>query len=191
MRFLVGVILLTGCFVQEEDDVFVPQQYPDLAVAYPADSGTPADDGGGTTTTLGSGRARPADQTPLHVAAGADVTVPNGSYGFTVTANGGGGYRVAWVDTAGAGLRYHGSVFVHGGFSQISSTGMNYASATGERLDFESRPGAGTLGYVDFVAATDPITVDVLAGAQGGTFFYTDGNGVAQTAGTPATFTSP
>ena len=56
---------------------------------------------------------------------------------------------------------------------------------------FESRPGAGTVGYVDFVAATDPITVDVLAGAQGGLVYYTDGGGFMQTAGTPATFTSP
>jgi hypothetical protein len=189
MRSLLGVILCTGCFVHEEDDVFVPQP-PDLAVAVAVDLAGPGADGG-ATTTLGSGRARPADQSPLHVQAGADVTVPAGQYGFIVTANGAGGYRVGWVDAAGAGLRYHGSIFVHGAFSQISSTGMNYATASGERLDFESQPGAGTLGYVDFVASNDPVTVDVLAGAQNGTLYYTDGNSLTQTAPTPATFTSP
>jgi hypothetical protein len=122
---------------------------------------------------------------------GGSVTIPDGEYGFTVTANGQGGYRVAWVDAAGVGLRFHGSVFVHGSFSQISSTGMNYATASGERLDFESQPGAGALGYTDFVTSTDPITVDVLAGSQDGSLWFDDGNGVTETANTPGTFTSP
>jgi hypothetical protein len=190
MRFLAGVILLTGCFFHEEDDIYVPVPLPDLSVALPDLSG-PGDDGGSTPATLGSGRARPADSAPIHVLAGGSVTVPNGEFAFTVTANGAGGYRVAWVDTAGANLRYHGSIFVHGSFSDVTSTGMNYATASGERLDFESRPGAGTLGYVDFVASTDPITVDVLAGAQNSILYYTDGGGFMQTVSSPATFTSP
>jgi hypothetical protein len=190
MRALAGVILLTGCFFHEEDDVYVPPPPPDLSVLVP-DLSTARDSGmtGMTTTALGSGRARPADSAALHVFAGGSVTVPNGEYGFTVTANGQGGYRVAWVDAAAVGLRFHGSIFVHGSFSQITSTGMNYATAAGERLDFESQPGAGSLGYVDLVASTDPITVDVLAGAADGTLYYTDGN--PQTVVTPATFTSP
>lgn len=187
--FLVGVIALTGCWSQEEDDQFFPA--PDLSMPVaPVDLAGVSDDGG-AATSLGSGRARPADQTPQHVQAGGSVTVPDGQYGFTVTANGQGGYRVAWVDAANAGLRYHGSVFVHGSFSQISSTGMNYATANGERLDFESAPGFGTLGYVDFVTSTDPITVDVLAGAQPGTLWYPDGTGTTTATTTPGTFTSP
>src|SRR6185369_3513325 len=35
MRFLVGVILLTGCFFHEEDDIFIPEPNPDLSVALP------------------------------------------------------------------------------------------------------------------------------------------------------------
>ncbi len=188
--FLVAVIALTGCFVQDNDDTVIfgvdlssPSQ-PDL-------SQPPGDGGVVSTTTLGSGRARPADQSAEHVLAGGSVTIPDGEYGFTVTANGQGGYRVAWVDAAGVGLRFHGSVFVHGSFSQISSTGMNYATATGERLDFESEPGAGALGYVDFVSSTDPITVDALAGSQDGTLWFVDPSGTTDTAPTPATFTSP
>jgi hypothetical protein len=186
---LVGVIALTGCFTEEEDDQFFP--LPDLSMPMPADLAGAPGDGGNGTSSLGSGRARPADQTAQHVQAGGAVTVPDGQYGFTVTANGQGGYRVAWVDTVGAGLRYHGSVFVHGSFSQISSTGMDYATASGERLDFESQPGAGTLGYVDFVTSTDPITVDVLAGAQPGTIWYPDATGTITATTTPGTFTSP
>jgi len=187
--FLVGVIALTGCWSQEEDDQFFP--LPDLSMpAAPADlAGAPSD--GGTITSLGSGRARPADQTAAHVLAGGSVTTPDGQYGFTVTANGQGGYRVAWVDPDLVGLRFHGSVFVHGSFSQISSTGMSYATASGERLDFESQPGAGQLGYVDFVSSTDPITVDVLAGAQGGTIWFPDVTGTVTMTVTPGTFTSP
>jgi hypothetical protein len=190
MRFLVGVIFLTGCFVHEEDDIFIPQPEADLSVpAVPDLSGSPGD-GGGPATNLGSGRARPADRTALHLLANGSATVPNGQFGFTVTANGQGGYRVAWVDAAAVGLRFHGSIFVHGSFSQVSSLGMSYATAAGERLDFESQPGAGSLGYVDFVSSTDPITVDVLAGAQDGTLYFNAG-GIQQTAITPATFTSP
>jgi hypothetical protein len=188
MRLLFGVIFVTGCWTTVEDDVFIPDN-PDLAIAIdlaqnPTDSGSPS-------TTLGSGRARPADQTTQHISPGAAVTVPDQQYGFTVTANGQGGYRVAWVDAAGVGLRFHGSVFVHGSFDQISSVGMNYATASGERLDFESKPGAGTLGYVDFVSSTDPVTVDALAGSQPGLFFFVDGNNLSTTTSTPATFTSP
>jgi hypothetical protein len=211
MRFVVGVMHLTatlgltaalgltataalgaGCFHTDEDDIYVAPAPYDLSVPPgPTDLAARRDDGGGTTTNLGSGRARPADSTPLHVNAGGSVTVPDGQYGFTVTANGQGGYRVAWVDATGAGLRYHGSIFIHGSYSQVSSTGMNYATANGERLDFESQPGAGQLGYVDFVSSSDPITVDVLAGAQLGTLYYDDVNDVTQTILTPATFTSP
>jgi len=188
MRFLLGVICVTGCW-NAVDDVYIPET-PDLAVAA-IDLAQNPTDGGPPSTTLGSGRARPADQTPQNISPGASVTVPDGQYGFTVTANGQGGYRVAWVDAAGVGLRFHGSVFVHGSFDQLSSVGMNYATATGERLDFESKPGAGTLGYVDFVSSTDPITVDALAGSQPGLFFFVDGNNTSTTTSTPATFTSP
>jgi hypothetical protein len=187
MRLLVGVITITACFSNVEDDVFIEGPPPDLS--FPATDGPRLLGDGGSN--LGSGRGRPADSTPLHVNAGGSVTVPDGQYGFTVTANGQGGYRVAWVDAAGAGLRYHGSIFIHGSFEQVSSTGMNYATASGERLDFESQPGAGQLGYVDFVSSSDPITLDVLAGAQPGTIWYDDLNDFAQTIVTPATFTSP
>jgi hypothetical protein len=187
---LVGVIAFAGCFTQEEDDQFFP--VPDLSMpTAPVDLAGASTDGGATMTSLGSGRARPADQPAAHVLAGGSLTTPDGQYGFTVTANGQGGYRVAWVDPSLVGLRFHGSVFVHGSFSQISSTGMNYATANGERLDFESAPGAGQLGYVDFVSSTDPITVDVLAGSQGGTIWFPDTNGTVTMTITPATFTSP
>jgi hypothetical protein len=193
---LLSVIFFTfglgGCFWHSEDDVYIPQPERDFAMELP-DLSTPANpsDGGMAPTNLGSGRARPADQTARHVQAGGSVTVPNGQYGFTVTANGQGGYRVAWVDAALVGLRFHGSIFIHGAFSGVSSTGMNYATASGERLDFESQPGAGQLGYVDFVTTSDPITIDVLAGSQNGSIWYPDASGAAETSSTPATFTSP
>src|SRR5579862_1089059 len=85
--FLVGVIALTGCFSQEEDDQVFP--LPDLSMPVsPVDLAGASSDGGTGTTPLGSGRARPADQPAAHVLAGASVTVPDGQYGFTVTANG-------------------------------------------------------------------------------------------------------
>jgi hypothetical protein len=183
---------LAGCFWHEEDDIFIPMPERDLSMEVPDLATRPNNsDGGMPGSTLGSGRARPADQTARHVLAGGSVTVPNGQYGFTVTANGQGGYRVAWVDAALVGLRFHGSIFLHGSFSGVTSTGMNYATANGERLDFESMPGAGQLGYVDFVASSEPITIDVLAGSQPGSLWYSDDNGAMQTTPAPATFTSP
>lgn len=161
----------------------------DQSIPVLADAGVSASPDGGDT--LGSGRAAPAATDPLHVRANASVTVPFGEVGFVVTANGRGGYRVTWVDTAGAGRRYHGSIYDDGSFTQILHEGMQYAVADAGRLDFESAPGAGQSGYVDFVSSVDPIVVDVLDGESDGTIYYVDGNGVTRSVPTPATFTSP
>jgi hypothetical protein len=187
MRCWLVALALAGCFHDEEDDVFVGEP-PDLAVHTPAPA--PRTDGG---WPLGSERAQPPATLALHVAAGAPVTVPDGQYGFVVTANGRGGYRVAWVDAAGAQLRFHGSLFTDGEFSQIVPTNMRYArlDPSGGRLDFESQPGAGQLGTVDVVSSTDPIVVDVLAGASDGLIYYADPSGAQRTIATPAAFTSP
>jgi hypothetical protein len=163
---------------------------PDLAVPSLGNGGTPAPDDGGASF-LGSGRAQPAATAPLHVLANASINIPAGQVGFAVTADGLGGYRVAWVDTAAANRRYHGSVFDAGTFSQITTVGMRYATANGGRLDFESAPGAGSSGYVDFVSSVDPIVVDALNGKNGSALFYVDTSGVTRGVATPATFTSP
>jgi hypothetical protein len=184
---------LAGCSGgrHEHPGGFVGGSFPaiDLAVSLPADAGAFSTDGG--VYTLGSGRAQPGATTPLHVLANASIAVPAGQVGFAVTADGQGGYRVTWVDTAGANRRYHGSIFDDGTFSQITSIGMQYASANGGRLDFESAPGAGQEGYVDFVSSVDPIVVDALVGASGGAIFFVDGSGLTRAVATPATLTSP
>jgi hypothetical protein len=187
---LLIAVMLAGCFDHGQREV-VPGPVPDFAVPV-YDSGAPPQqlaDGGGDL--LGSGRAQPMTTAPLHIQANASINIPPGQVGFAVTADGLGGYRVAWVDTASANRRYHGSVFDDGTFSQISAVGMQYATANGGRLDFESAPGAGSEGYVDFVSSVDPIVVDGLVGASGGTLFYVDAGGLTRAVPTPATFTSP
>jgi hypothetical protein len=188
------VLVAAGCFGGGGDgDGWGSRPPPwlfDQAAPTPSDGGAPApDDGGGAL--LGSGRAQPAAGAALHVRANASIYFPDAQTGFTVTANGNGGYRVAWVDNAGANRRYHGSVFVAGTFAQISSMGMEYAIANGGRLDFQSAPGAGAVGYVDFVSSVDPIVVDVLDGSRDGQLWYVGSDGVTYTVPTAATFTSP
>jgi hypothetical protein len=187
LGFLLTVALV-GCAAREHDEW---GYVPDLAAPVAQDAGAPPSPGDGGAALLGSGRAQPAATTARHILANASIDIPPGQVGFAITADGQGGYRVAWVDTAGANRRYHGSVFVAGSFSQLSSVGMQYVMATGERLDFQSAPGAGTTGYVDFVTSVDPITVDGLVGSSDATLFYVDGSGVARSVATPATLTSP
>jgi hypothetical protein len=190
LAYVATMALVAGCMGREDGGRgWENSGAYDQAAPQPTDGGASTFADGGDT--LGSGRGEPSATTPLHLLPNAPVDFNEGQTGFAVTADGKGGYRVAWVDAAGADRRYHGSIFCAGTFSQITSVGMQYATATGNRLDFQSQPGAGTEGYVDFVSSVDPIVVDVLDGANAGTLSYTDGNGVMQSAPTPATFTSP
>jgi hypothetical protein len=185
----VAALLVAGCHGRGEGrggGGFEPQ---DFGVSLPGGGNLPPLGDGGDT--LGSGRTEPPATTALHVAPDAALTVGTATVGFVVTANGRGGYRVAWVDTAGAGRRYHGSVFCNGTFGQIASVGMQYAGAVGNRLDFESAPGSGTSGYVDFVSSVDPIVVDALNGAAASTIYYFGTQGGIGSVAAPATFTSP
>lgn len=188
---LILALAVIGCSDHERGGGFIGGDLPavDLAVPSLADAAPPSGDGG--ADFLGSGRAQPAASMPLHIQANASISIPPGQVGFAVTADGLGGYRVAWVDTAGANRRYHGSIFDNGSFSQISSVGMQYATANGGRLDFESAPGAGTAGYVDFVSSVDPVVVDALNGSGGSALYYVDTSGLTRAVATPATFTSP
>src|SRR5262245_52466700 len=96
---LVCLFLVGGCHRGDDDDLPPPRVRPDLSAQVFDLAPRPQSDGG-VPTGLGSGRARPAASTPLHVGPNQSANVPDGEYGFTVTANGSGGWRVAWADAA-------------------------------------------------------------------------------------------
>src|SRR5438046_5438972 len=95
-----------------------------------------------------------------HVLAGGAAEIPSGDLGYTVTANGAGGYRLAFTDTLGSGAEFAGTVWTDGEFDarQLASLsgGASYTLSAPNRIDFDSFPGA-TLDGFDLVSSTDPI----------------------------------
>src|SRR2546425_12036057 len=51
-----------------------------------------------------------------HVSAGSSTSIPDGDIGYLVTSNGQGGYRLAWIDTAGSPAQFDGTISSDGTF---------------------------------------------------------------------------
>jgi hypothetical protein len=149
--------------------------------------------------------ANPPNGTPVvtgsatyHVLAGGSAVIPSGDLGYTVTANGQGGYRLAYTDTLGTSAEFSGTVWTDGEFDarQLSSlSGANsFTLSAPNRIDFDSFPGASLDGF-DLVSSTDPIYLDArVSGAQAGfDILFPDAatGGTATSAYNPVAFTSP
>jgi hypothetical protein len=133
-----------------------------------------------------------------HVQAGGAAEMPSGDLGYVVTANGAGGYRVAWTDTVGSAAEFHGSLTTDGEFdarqfAELGQLGSARLVAANE-IDFDSVPGS-TLDGFDLVSSTDPIYLDarVNGSTAGFDIIFADGSSGAQvsSAWDPVAFTSP
>jgi hypothetical protein len=132
-----------------------------------------------------------------HVRAGAASEVPAGDIGYLVTANGLGGYRLAWVAFAGSTHVFSGriesdstfdprSIVGYSGREQITLTADNLA------IDFSSVPDAAADG-VDFVPTVDPIYVDLRVDGVPANVYFTgaETSRLYLSAYNPVAFTSP
>jgi len=132
-----------------------------------------------------------------HVRAGAASEVPANEVGFVVTANGLGGYRVAWVAVDGSASVFSGSVSSDGPIDPTSIATLSgredvTLSADHRELDFSSVPGSSADG-VDLVPSTDPIYVDLrIDGVPTSGIFFTgaDTSRLYQSDYDPVAFTS-
>jgi hypothetical protein len=136
-----------------------------------------------------------AGLTGYHVLAGATAVVPDGDFGFFLTADGHGGYQIGWT---GSTSTFAGSVttdvaFDPSGTVELSRNEVVSFSAT-NRIDFSGVPGASTLG-LSFVAKSDPIYLDLtVAGSHAGFgLFFTGAETriLQHSAYDPVAFTSP
>ncbi|HZS40633.1 MAG TPA: hypothetical protein VFF06_27560 [Polyangia bacterium] len=155
------------------------------------------------TALAGCGRHEPsvilgASQVPgYHLLANVGTEIPAGDIGYLVTANGQGGYRVAFVDTEGSAARFSGSITTDVAFDPTQTFKINGAESvvatSTNRIDFAGVPGA-TVEGVDCVAQTDPIYIDVqLEGSRGVNIYFTGAHsGIIETSFyNPVAFTSP
>jgi hypothetical protein len=127
------------------------------------------------------------------------TSLPDGDIGYLVTSNGQGGYRLAWIDTAGSAAQFDGTISIDGTFDPNGTTklsgneGVTFTAVN--RIDFSGIPGA-TLEGVDFVAQTrDPVYFDITVdGSHSGFGIYFTGATtelVQQSAYDPVAFISP
>jgi hypothetical protein len=134
-----------------------------------------------------------------HVLAGASSELPAGDIGFVVTANGQGGYRLTWSDTAGSAAHFSGSITCDTtfdpsqlrGYSGYENVGLSSDNTT---ITFDSVPGANLDG-VDLVSNSDPIYLDLLVdGSHNGFNIYFTGaesSLLLTSSYDPVAFTSP
>ena len=177
MRKLVGLmslsLLFTGCIVHETDTP-PPSNTGPVYAGSPPPVGTPG----------------------YRVAANASVTMPDGDLGFLVTANGAGGYRVAWTDTQGTPALFSGTLTTDGSFdySQLGVVGAPSVEETASnRIDFSSRPGAAIDG-IDLVSSSDPIYLTAYVdGRMDGFSIYFDDPAAGPSVSNydPVSFSSP
>ena len=105
-----------------------------------------------------------------HVSAGAASEIPGDALGFVVTANGFGGYRIAWVAQDGSTSTFSGTASSDGvidGSTVLPLSGRETidVQADGSAIDFSSVVQASPDG-VDFVPSADPIYVDLRIDGQ-------------------------
>jgi hypothetical protein len=132
-----------------------------------------------------------------HVRAGAASEVPGDELGYVVTANGLGGYRVAWVALTGSTATFSGTIATDGTIDPTSVVPLSgredvTLSADGTSLDFSSVPGAVADG-VDLVPSLDPIYVDLRIDGAPAAIYFTgaDTSRLYLSDYNPAAFTSP
>ncbi len=136
-------------------------------------------------------------QLGYHVRPGAASEVPGDELGFVVTANGQGGYRIAWVALAGSTSSFTGSVSSDGVIDPSSVTPLSgreqiAVQADGSAIDFSSVP-QDTPDGVDFVPSADPIYVDLRIDGAPAQIYFTgaDTSRVYLSQYNPVAFTSP
>lgn len=152
-----------------------------------------ADLAGEPTASLG-----PTAYPGYRVLANGSASIPGGDIGYLVTANGQGGYRVAWTDTLNSPARFSGTITVDGTFDTRQTNGLSGAESltytAANQLAFDSVPGSNLDG-IDLVSSTDPIYLDALIdGSHVGVNIYFTGAHTAQlvnSAYDPVAFTSP
>jgi hypothetical protein len=132
-----------------------------------------------------------------HLRANAASEIPANDIGFLATANGLGGYRLAWVAFAGSTSTFSGSIGTDGVFDaqQVSGfSGREQITLTSDlrEIDFSSVPNDQADG-VDFVPSSDPIYVDLRIDGGLAHIFFTgaDSGRVYQSSYDPVAFTSP
>lgn len=132
-----------------------------------------------------------------HVRAGADSVLPADVAGFVVTANGLGGYRIAWSGFTGLAQLFTATVTSDGPFIPSSIVGLSgreriTLTTDNAQLDVQSAPD-GTVEGVDFVPLTEPIYVDLRIDGAPAPIFFTgaDSGRQRQSLYDPVSFTSP
>ena len=132
-----------------------------------------------------------------HLRAGAASEVPANEIGFVVTANGLGGYRIAWVAVDGSASVFSGTATSDGTIDATSVAPLSgrenvQLSLDHRALTFSSVPGSAADG-VDFVPSSDPIYVDLRIDGAPATIFFTgaDTSRLRSSAYNPVAFTSP
>jgi hypothetical protein len=133
-----------------------------------------------------------------HVLAGGSAEIPGGDLGFVITANGQGGYRLAYTDTLGSASEFSGHVTTDGTFDerQLSSLSgsQSFTLTAPNRIDFASIPGANIDGF-DLVSSTDPVYVEArVNGFETGfdiLFAEAPDGAVVTSSFNPVAFTSP
>jgi len=132
-----------------------------------------------------------------HLRAGAASEVPGDDVGFVITANGLGGYRLAWVALDGnlsvfdATIESDG-VFIPASTQPLSGRETITATSDGLTLTATSVPGSAADG-VDFVPTVDPVYVDARIDGQPANIYFTgaDSSRLRVTALAPVASTSP
>ncbi len=132
-----------------------------------------------------------------HVRAGAASDVPGDEVGFVVTANGQGGYRIAWVAVDGSVSSFSGNVTSDGVIDPSSIapfSGREQITLSSDRrsIDFSSVPSSAPDG-LDFVPSTDPIYVDLRIDGAAAQIYFTgaDTSRLFRSQYNPVAFTSP
>jgi hypothetical protein len=152
-----------------------------------------ADLAGEPTASLG-----PTAYPGYRVLANGSASIPGGDIGFLVTANGQGGYRVAWTDTLNSPAHFTGTITVDGEFDTRQTNGLSGAEsltyAAPNQLAFDSVPGSNLDG-VDLVSSTDPIYLDAMIDDShvGVNIYFTGAQTglLVNSAYDPVAFTSP
>jgi hypothetical protein len=134
-----------------------------------------------------------------HLTPNASAFIPSGQRGFAITANGQGGYRIAWSDhstqtTTTTPRTFTGSVTTTGTFSGVQKVyGSEQITTTGGRLTFASQP-LDQLHGVDLMSSVDPIVITgQIDGSAVDVRFYFSTNPTGPTSATddPITVRSP
>ncbi len=133
-----------------------------------------------------------------HLLAGGNTTLPDGSLGFMITANGSGGYLLTFTDTAGSAAPFAGTLTTDVAFDASSTSkysgNEDLSFTTIARIDFSGVPEA-TVEGVSFAAQTDPVYCDLTIGGnrQGfGIYFTGSSTGLVQESKyDPVAFASP